>query len=183
MSLNIKNKLAGLAISALLMSSVVSQAVAADDKAMVFVDTQVILEKSTALVKVREQLDRKAEEFKKDSTNKEAYFKKKYEDLEKQKTVLTKEVFEQKNNDLAKEFGEAQKKVQESRGTLDKAYTDAMQQFEKVLTDIVKEEAIKNHATAVLPKMQALYSDDSLDITASVLDSLNKKLPNIAVKF
>ncbi|MDF3047609.1 MAG: ompH family outer membrane protein [Candidatus Midichloriaceae bacterium] len=183
MSLNIKNKLAGLAVSALLISAINSQAIAADEKAMVFVDTQVILEKSTALVKVREQLDKKAEEFKKDSTNKEAYFKKKYEDLEKQKAVLTKEVFEQKNNELAKEFGEAQKKVQESRGTLDKAYTEAMQHFEKVLTEIVKEEAIKNHAKAVLPKMQALYSDDSLDITAPILESLNKKLPNIAVKF
>jgi Skp family chaperone for outer membrane proteins len=183
MSFNVKNAISKLAISAALVVGLTSFAVAADDKSVVFVDTQVILEKSTALVKVREQLDKKAEEFKKDSTNKEAYFKKKSEDLEKQRTVLSKEVFEQKNNELAKEFGEAQKKVQESRGALDKAYTEAMQQFEKILADIVKEEAVKASAKVVLPKMQALYSDASLDITTPVLDSLNKKLPSITVKF
>ncbi len=160
-----------------------SFAIAADEKSIVFVDTQVILEKSTALQKVREQLDKKAEEFKKDSSTKEAYFKKKYEDLEKQKAVLSKEVFEQKSNDLAKEFSDAQKKVQESRGALDKAYTESLQQFEKVLAEIVKDEATKSHARVVLPKMQALYSEPSLDVTTPVLDSLNKKLPNIVVKF
>jgi Skp family chaperone for outer membrane proteins len=183
MSFNIKNKLSKLAVSAAMVAGLTSFAIAADDKSVVFVDTQVILEKSTALQKVREQLDKKAEEFKKDSSSKEAYFKKKYEDLEKQKAVLSKEVFEQKSNDLAKEFGDAQKKVQESRGALDKAYTEAMQQFEKALGDIVKEEATKGHAKVVLPKMQALYSDPSLDITNPVLDSLNKKLPTITVKF
>src|SRR4051812_7151971 len=114
MFFNIKSTISKLAISAALVAGLASSAAALDDKSVVFVDTQVILEKSTALVKVREQLDKKAEEFKKDSTTKEAYFKKKYEDLEKQKSVLSKEVFEQKNNDLAKEFGDAQKKVQES---------------------------------------------------------------------
>lgn len=183
MSFSVKNMISKLAISAALVASFATFA-SADEKAVVFVDTQVILEKSTALVKVREQLDKKAEEFKKDSTTKEAYFKKKYEDLEKQKAVLSKEVFEQKNNDLAKEFGEAQKKVQDSRGALDKAYTEAMQQFEKVLADVVKEEATKANAKVVFPKMQALYSGDaSLDITNPVLDSLNRKLPSITVKF
>lgn len=183
MSFNIKNTISKLAISAALVAGLSSFAVAGDDRSVVFVDTQVILEKSTALVKVREQLDKKAEEFKKDSTTKEAYFKKKYEDLEKQKAVLSKEVFEQKNNDLSKEFGDAQKKVQESRGALEKAYTEAMQQFEKVLSDIVKDEAVKANAKVVLPKMQALYSDASLDVTTPVLDSLNRKLPSITVKF
>lgn len=182
MFFNIKAMISKLVISATLVAGLASFAMA-EDKSFAVVDTQVILEKSIALVKVREQLDKKAEEFRKDSTNKEAYFKKKYEDLEKQKSVLSKDVFEQKNNDLAKEFSEAQKKVQESRGALDKAYAEAMQSFEKVLAEIVKEEAIKINAKAVLPKAQTLYSDASMDITTSVLDSLNKKLSNITVKF
>ncbi len=182
MSFNIKAIIKKLAISAIFITGLASFSIA-DDKSIVVVDTQVILEKSTAIIKVREQLDKKAEEFKKDSTAKEAYFKKKYEDLEKQKSVLSKDVFEQKNNDLAKEFAEAQKKVQESRGALDKAYAEAMQSFEKVLAEIVKDEAIKVNAKTVWPKMQALYTDPSLDVTAPVLDSLNKKLPNITVKF
>ncbi|MCE2993675.1 MAG: OmpH family outer membrane protein [Alphaproteobacteria bacterium] len=147
------------------------------------VDTQLIFEKSTAVQKVREQIDKKAEDFRKDSASKEAYFKKKSEELEKQKSVLAKDAFEQKSNDLAKEFGEAQKKVQENRAALDKAYMEAMQQFESVLSGIVQEQASKNGSKVVLPKMQTLYSDNALDITSAVLEAVNKKLPNIAVKF
>lgn len=155
----------------------------ASQAAISVVDTQVIFEKSTAVQKVREQIDKKAEDFRKDSANKEAYFKKKSEELEKQKSVLAKDAFEQKSNDLAKEFGEAQKKVQENRAALDKAYMEAMQQFESVLAGIVQEQAAKNGSKVVLPKMQTLYSDNALDITNAVLEGVNKKLPNIAVKF
>ena len=180
-------------ISTALVCGVMSQPMAADAPAaatqsaaqsmsLAVVDTQIIFDKSTAIVKVRDQLDKKADEFKKDSTDKEAYFKKKYEELEKQKAVLAKDAFEKKSADLNKEFGDAQKKVQENRNALDKAYMEAMQQFEKTLTEVVQEEAKKINAKIVLPKMQAVFADSSLDITTPVLDSLNKKLPSITVK-
>lgn len=186
--LTIKKSLLGIALASLLIT--ISPAYAnqpqtqsAASNVISIIDTQVILEKSTAIQKVKEQLDKKAEEFKNESSNKEAYFKKKYEDLEKQKSVLAKEAFEQKNNDLAKEFSDTQKKIQENRNSLDKAYMEAMQEFEKTLTDIVKQEASKLGSKIALPKAQTLYSDPSLDITNNVLEVLNKKLPNISVKF
>jgi outer membrane protein len=181
----IKKSMLAIALTGLFLSSKVyaDQPPAAINNIISIVDTQVILEKSTAIQKVKDQLDKKAEEFKTESSSKEAYFKKKYEDLEKQKSVLSKEAFEQKNNDLAKEFSDTQKKIQENRNSLDKAYMEAMQEFEKTLTDIVKQEASKLGSKVALPKAQTLYSDSSLDITNNVLDILNKKLPIISVKF
>lgn len=161
----------------------VSSTAALAGEMIAIVDTQKVLENSTAVKQIREQIDKKAEEFKKDSTDKESYFKKKYEDLEKQKSVLKKDEFEQKNNDLAKEFGEAQKKVQESRGVLDKGYVDAMQKVTDSFNSIVKEEATKKGVKVVLQKVQTIYSDNSLDITDPVLEALNKKTPKASVSF
>ncbi len=181
-----KKSLLGIALAGMLISHTYvkqSQAQTNPSNLIAIIDTQIILEKSTAIQKVKEQLDKKAEEFKNESSTKEAYFKKKYEDLEKQKSVISKEAFEEKNTQLAKEFSDTQKKFQENRNLLDKAYMEAMQEFEKTLTEIVKQEASKSGSKVALPKAQTLYSDSSLDVTNNVLEVLNKKLPNIPVKF
>ena len=147
------------------------------------IDARQIFENSLAVGKIREQVDGKAEIYKKESSKKEEYFKKKFEELEKQKSVLSKEAFEQKNNDLSKEFGEAQKKVQEDRGSLEKAYMEAMQKVENTIVEIVKDEANKSGLKFVLHKGQTVYADDALDITQKVLEALNKKLSTVTVKF
>lgn len=180
---NAKKAVATLILGLGVLSSPFAASAADDKPAILVVDVQTIFEKSTAVTKVREQIDKKAEEFRKDSASKEDYFKKKFDDLEKQKSVLAKDAFEKKNADLSKEFADAQKKVQENRSTLDKGYMDAMQQVETSLTDIVKDVAVKKGAKVVLPKNQIIYNDDSMDVTNQVLDDLNKKLPNISVKF
>lgn len=184
MSFFTKTKLVCAAAVIAATTSFAFSAIAADDKPFAaVVDMQKIFEKSTAALKIREQLDKKAEEFKKDSAGKEDYFKKKYDELEKKKSVLSKEAFEKQNNDLSKEFGDAQKKVQDNREALDKAYMEAMQKFETELTEVVKQEATKVGSKVVLPKMHVIYSDPALEITDKVLEGINKKLPDVAVKF
>jgi outer membrane protein len=183
--LNLKkySYIALICAGALVGVSSASYAVAAENKNIAIIDTQVLGDKATAWQKIREQTDKKAEEFKKESANKESYFKKKYDDLEKQKSVLSKEAYEKKYDELNKEVVEAQKKVQDHRNVLDKGHTEAAQKFEDALSAVVQEEAKKIGATLVLSKIQVLYSDQSLDITDSVIAALNKKLPSVAVKF
>jgi len=182
----LKNKLLlGLILGTMMMTPAFAQSASSHPASglLGIIDMQVIEEKSTAIQKVREQLDKKAEEFKADFTKKEGYFKKKYEDLEKQKSVLSKEAFEQKNNELSKEFNDAQKKVQENRSSLDMASMEAIQQFSNTLTGVVKEEAGKIGCKVVLRKEQTLYADSALEITTQVLENLNKTLPTLTVKF
>lgn len=193
----VKLKYVKLAVAACAVVGVValfnSQATAADvmtapsspttGSVIAIVDTQKILEQSAAAKKIREQIDKKAEEFKAESSKKEDYFKKKYEELEKQKSVLAKDAYEKKSNELSKEFGDAQQKVQEARGKLDKGYMEAMQKFDGAFVDIVKEVAAKKGSKVVMQKMQTIYSDASLEITNEVLDAINKKMPTVEVKF
>jgi len=172
-----------IAAAALMAGICMSEAHAVDTKNIAIIDTQMLGEKATAWQKIREQTDKKAEEFKKDSAGKESYFKKKYDDLEKQKSVLSKEIYDKKYEELNKEMVDAQKKAQDFRNSLDKGYTEAAQKFEDALSSVVQEEAKRVGAILVLSKMQILYGDQSLDITDSVIAALNKKLPSVTVKF
>jgi len=151
--------------------------------AIAVVDVQQVFEKSLAMGKIREQLDKKLEAYEKESSKKEEYFKKKFEELEKQKSVLSKESFEQKDGAVHKELAEVQKKFQGDQSTLEKAGNEAYQKVESALIEIVKEEAAKRGFKLVVQKAQIVYADDALDITAKVLESLNTKLPDVTVKF
>ncbi len=177
-----KSTIIALAIIAAATNFANAQA-AANPSGIAVVDTQKIFEKATALQKIKEQLDKKAEEFKKDSAKKEDYFKKKFEDLEKQKATLAKDAYDKKSEEIGKEFGDAQKKVQESRQIIDKAYQDAMQQVNDTFTSIIGEEAAKKGYKVVLPKLQTLFSDNGIEITDAMIEALNKKLPSVTVKF
>ncbi len=176
-----KTTIVALAILAAATNFASAQATATSTIAVV--DTQKIFEKASALQKIKEQLDKKAEEFKKESAKKEDYFKKKFEDLEKQKATLAKEAYDKKSEEIGKEFGDAQKKVQENRQVIDKAYQDAMQQVNDSFTAIISEEAGKKGYKVVLPKLQTLFSDTGIEITDAMIESLNKKLPSVTVKF
>lgn len=150
---------------------------------MAVVDAQQIMEKSIAVGKIREQLEKKYESYGKESSKKEEYFKKKFEDLEKQKSVLSKESFEEKDAAVHKELADAQKKFQADQASLEKSAYEAHQKVENSLIDIVKEEAAKSGFKMVMQKSQIVYAEDSLDITPKVLEALNKKLPSVDVKF
>jgi len=175
----------GAIVSAFLLASLTSTVAAADEVAVLILDTQVVMEKSKAIESIRTQLNAKAEDFKNDSTKKEAYFKKKFDELESKKSALSKDAYDKKAQELNNEFNEAQKKVQKDRASLDKAYADAMQIFEENLKSVIKEKAKEKTGKkiVVLPEMQTLYSDDSLNITADVVEKLNKKISTIDVKF
>lgn len=156
---------------------------ASAEASVAIVDTNKILESASAVKDIRSQVDKKAEAFKADSMKKETYFKEKYESLEKQKSVLSKDAFEKKSEELAKEFAEAQKKVQEHRNTLDRGYGEAIEKFNDTFLSVVKDVSKKNGHTVVLHKMQTIYSENTLDITDTVLAGVNKKMSKIKVNF
>ena len=56
-----------------------------------------------------------------------------------------------------------------------------MLQVEKTLNEIVANMASKNGYAVVLRRSQVVIVDSSLDITASVLAELDKKLPTVKV--
>lgn len=155
----------------------------AHSEVMACVDENTVYEKSTASQKIRDAINKKAEEMTKEYKGKETALKKKAEDFEKQRSVLSEDALEKKSNEISKEWADLQNKFHEGRAVLDKGFNDAMQKLRPVVEEVVKSEAEKVGAVVVFDKGQLMYIQPSLDITAAVVDGVNKKIPSIPVSF
>ena len=147
------------------------------------VDSQKMVEESKAFKSIKEQVNKKSESFKKEATNKEKELKKKFNELESNKRKLSKEAFEQESEKFSREAENFQKKGYEERMKIEKAYADAMSQVEKTINEIIQRKAKQDNYSLVLFKMSTVYSNENLDITASILTELDKALPKVEVKF
>jgi len=175
-------KLTKTLIIALAISSLASFAKAQDLK-IAIVDSQKILEQSSAVKSIRDQVSKRAEDLKSKASAKEKELKQKYTDLEGQKKALAKEAFEQKSTALAKEAEEFNKSSYMQRAGIDKAFQEGMAQVEKKITDIIQEKAKSDKLSLVFFKMSTIYSDANLDITDGILKDLNSQLSNVKVNF
>ena len=147
------------------------------------VNIQQIMKDSTAAKSVREQLEGKQKAFQSDITKKEDALKKEDQELAKQKSVLSKEAFEEKARAFRNKATDVQKEVQSKKALLDGAFERAISDIQKATTDIIADIAKEKGFAIAVPTSQILYADTKLDISAEVLEKLNKKLPKLDVKF
>ena len=64
---------------------------------------------------------------------------------------------------------------------LEQALSDAMRVVQTNVMQIVAEVALERGANIVLAKHQVLIFDRTLDVTQTVLDRLNRRLPDVPV--
>jgi Skp family chaperone for outer membrane proteins len=147
------------------------------------VNYQLLMSSSTAAKSAHEQIETKMKSMQSEIGKKDETFQKEHQDLEKQRSVLSKDAFEQKKRGFTDKVTSAQKEVQSKRAMLDGASERAGNEIQKAITDIIAEMAKEKGFAVALPTSQILYADSKLDITNEVLEKLNKKLPKVDVKF
>lgn len=171
-----------------LISSVMlaHSAFAADAKTAVIavVETQKVLEGSSAFKKLREAADNKMKALQQEAEKTEESFKKRFEEIEAKKVSGSKEENEKKIQELNKAFQKAQQDLSSKKQNFDNVQGEAVQKINDTFVKSVSEEAEKVKATVVMQKGALLYvKDDTADITNQVLENLNKKMPSVEVKF
>lgn len=168
--------------AAMLMASS-SAALAAEGQNFAVVNIQQIMKDSTAAKSVREQLESKQKTFQTEITKKEEQLKKEDQELAKQRSVLSKEAFEEKARAFRTKATDMQKEVQSKKAMLDNGFERALGDIQKVVSDIIVDLAKEKGFSMAIPTSQILYADPKMDISAEVLEKLNKKLPKVDVKF
>jgi outer membrane protein len=144
---------------------------------------QEIMRESSAAKSVKTTLEAQQKSFQSEMATKEQSLQAKEKELAQQKSVLSPEEFEKRVKDFRTQASAAQRDVQTKKSKLDKAFADALGEIQKSVVDIVTEQAKAKELEAVFPTSQLLYAAPALDITASVLAELNKRLPRVQVKF
>lgn len=147
------------------------------------VNIQEIMRDSTAAKSVREQLEAKQKTYQTEISKKEEAMQKEEQELMKQRSVLSKEAFEEKATAFRTKATDMQKDVAAKKATLDMAFERALNDIQKVVTDIITDMAKEKSFQVALPSSQLLYAEPGMDISAEVLKRLNSKLPKVSVKF
>jgi len=101
------------------------------------------------------------------------------QDLAKQRSALPAEVFQEKVRVLNARIAEFQRQYQGAVRALDKSTAAASNELQKVVVGVTSEVASEAGAALVLHKQQVFLHDERMDITAQVIERLNKRLNSI----
>ena len=102
--------------------------------------------------------------------------------MAKKRTILSPEAFTKERRQFEQRVVAVQKLVQKRKRQLDQAQVDAMFKVEEQLNKIISDIAQKRKASIVLRRNQTILVARDIDVTAEVLDRLNKELTQVAVK-
>ena len=155
----------------------------AADLSIAIIDSTKIFNESLAGKSIQDQLEKKQNQYRGEIKKREESLNKMGQDIVKQQSVLSETALEEKKKDFNDKMSDAQRDVQDKGYRLNLAQTDAIEQIQKEVTQIVEQLSVEKNYTIVLDKGETLYAKAELDITGVVLDRLNQKLTTVTVKF
>ena len=147
------------------------------------VDFRGVLAKSEAARNIRSAVDEKRRELRKYFLEVENSLRDEQKDLSKKRSIVTAEAFEKRARKLKEKAQSAQKLAQTSTQKLKKSFDQAMDKVQKELLRIVAEVAEESGVGVVLFRSAIVIAVKKLDISKEVLKRLNKKLPDVKVRF
>lgn len=161
----------------------------ADDKTTVrseqviaVVDIQQLLVASKAAKSIQESAEAARKKYQKDVEKIEKGLKDTEAAIVKDREKLSKEEFIKKQQEFQKELIDGQKKVAEMNQKLDHAVAESLNKIREEIVTIVAEMAEKNGYDLVISRQEVVIVSKKMDITAAVMEALNKKLPSAKIK-
>tara|TARA_B100000886_G_scaffold63993_1_gene39932 strand:+ start:941 stop:1564 length:624 start_codon:yes stop_codon:yes gene_type:complete len=147
------------------------------------VDFRGVLAKSEAARNIRSAVDEKRQKLRKYFLEVENSLRDEQKNLSKKRSIVTAEAFEKRARKLKEKAQSAQKLAQTSNQKLKKSFDEAMDKVQKELLRIVAEVAEESGVGVVLFRSAIVIAVKKLDISKEVLKRLNKKLPDVKVRF
>jgi Skp family chaperone for outer membrane proteins len=147
---------------------------------VVVIDTQRIFREAAALKAVRQQIDQYRAGLKPDIEKQEDALRKEDQELAKQRSVLTPEVFEQRRQAFQAKVVALQKQIQDHQTAIEKAFNGARDQVTGTIVEILKEMSKTKGFNLVLDRTNVqVMLDPSVEITPEVLKQLDQRLPTV----
>ena len=145
------------------------------------IDVQKVLRMSVAAKKIRPQLEKLKNSFRKRIDISKKELRKTKMKLETEKGVLNPEAYAKKSKNFKRQVTVIQRRVHTLNRALDRALANAMGKIHKTIRQITLELAREKSLQFVVPKRMFLYFEPTLEVTSEVMNRLNKKMPNVEV--
>jgi outer membrane protein len=145
------------------------------------VDVQAVMNGAEAAKGIKAQIDKVRTSYQQTLQGKNEELRKLDEDLQRQRSLLAPEAYQQRQKEFDQKVAEAQREIQVRRSKIEQALGKAMQHVEGTVKQIVDQIAKESGFTLVLPKAAVIHAEPEMDITREVLKRLNAKLPSVTV--
>jgi Skp family chaperone for outer membrane proteins len=155
---------------------------AAKQTVIAVVDIEKILEKSKAAVSVQGQVSEKRKSFLTEVETAEKSLRETQKAIEKESKTLSKEELMKKAQEFETKRLDARKSIQEKKGKLDAAYTEAMNLLTKNIYEVCQKIADEQKIDLVITRQNIIVGNMALDITAEVLKRMDESLPTLDLK-
>lgn len=146
------------------------------------VDFHKVARESQAMTGVRQQLDGLQRNLGADTQAREQRLRALDDDLQRQKDVLSPEVFEQRRREFEREFLAARSAIQERQQRMERAYGTAMREIERKIVEVTGGIAREKDIAIVFGVNAIVIAENDFDITEQVLRELNAVLPSVTLQ-
>jgi outer membrane protein len=145
------------------------------------VDVQFILQEAAASKSIQKQLEAQRETYQSEISKQEDRLRGAEQEMNRQRSIVSPDEFAQQRREFEQQVADVQRTVQARKRVLDQAFNESMTKVRDAVLQTVTEVAGEQKATLVLAKQQVVLAEKSLDLTATVLERVNKKLPSVPV--
>jgi Skp family chaperone for outer membrane proteins len=150
---------------------------------VMIVDMNRVLQESNAGRSIQKQLEDYSKALNVEVQKLEEELKGKDAELRRQRTILSAQAFEEQRQTVQRRAGEAQRTLQEKGQAIEKAQNEAVGVLLDSAREVISVLAGERKAQVVLSRQQILLlAEPNLEVTQTVLDRINARLPTVQVK-
>jgi Skp family chaperone for outer membrane proteins len=146
------------------------------------IDVQKIMQGSSAVEAIQQQLAERREAYQAELKQKEQEIREDEQALVRQRSALSNEAFAQKRRALEQKVSQVQREVQERQQELAKLQQQGMARVNEALVTVAEQVARQKGADMVLGKATVVVVKPQFEVTDLVLSELNKALPSVSLQ-
>ena len=152
------------------------------EQSIVYLDMKFVLNNSKAGKGAQDFLQKTFKENQKKFAEQEKNLKKEERDLLEKKTVLSKEDYQQKTDNLRKKVIDYQSQRRASLDKIAVQRAESRQKLLKKINPILNDYIKENNISMVIDKKNVVGANIEFDITKIIIEKLNKELPSLNLK-
>lgn len=149
------------------------------------VDIQTLLQRSKAAQMVRQQIEQKGAEYRKDIAHQEQVLHAEQDELQREQlqSKLSPAALNKKGREFQQKVTALNRNVEAKRAALEKSNADAFTKIQTAMLKIIAGIAKERQANFVFQRSDLVLFDKRFDVTDEVLQQLDEQLPAVTVNF
>ena len=182
-----KHRFATLFILLLAVTAAVANPARAQDRpplSVAVVNSQEVGQKAKAMAEADKKLQAIQQKLQEAYDQKREEIRNNAEELQARQSVMPPNVYQQRQRELNQEMFSLQQQAQSQRDALIEAWQkQVVSRFRETVVTVIQELSVERGYTLVVDRGTVMFSSPAYDITAEVVDRVNKRLPKLEFEF